>query len=282
MLCNSARVLWASVRLVVVLTTGLLLTGAARAGPTEKVGGTTEVPVVFHVAVARTRGGPEQVVTPGRLDQIVERANQILTQAGIRLRRDRIKPMPIGRLLDVRGAWGRNALARVVGPAPPGAVEVFVVRTLGDLKRGWVKLPGVQWYTYRGKGIGRRFVILSRDGGIETLAHELGHYFGLMHHRSRRNLMRPGAARVDSRLTSTQIQHMRRRLEFFLANQVLRGDPVEIDSETTGQAQAEPTAGAAPGSTGAPGAPNAETQDDVKALLPPAVGAPAGRGASAR
>jgi hypothetical protein len=179
------------------------------------------LPVVFHVAQKRSRSGPIPVVDEQYLDGALERANAILIQAGLRFHRGAIKPLPTGRLLDIWGAYGRHALARAAGPPPPGAVEVFVVRTLRDLSRSAWKLPGVQWYTYNGKRIGRRYVIIAHDAGLETLAHELGHYFGLNHHPSRKNLMRPGAARVDSRLNSNQTYYMRQRLRYFMQHGVL-------------------------------------------------------------
>jgi hypothetical protein len=163
------------------------------------------------------------------------------------------------------GRWGRNRLARVAGAPPPGAVEVFMVRSLRDLKRSWAKLPGVMWYTYQGPGQGRRYVIVSQTAGLETMAHELGHYFGLVHHPSRKNLMLPGAARVDSRLNGSQIYYVRKKLEMLLADKTLQ----------------TPVTPAAPAEV-APASASSSTPSSSPAAAASSSPAPAGSGDAAR
>jgi hypothetical protein len=195
--------------------------------------GPTVMPIVFRVA--RERGTPDDpeggapVIDSTFLAQAVERASEIFAPAGLCFTLEKIVPLPPGKMLNVWGRGARDHLTRVAGPAPSGAVEVFFVRAISNLDGGGVALAGVHW-RYPGHnygGIGRHYVILGqKNGGMETLAHELGHYFGLPHSQSRRNLMRPGSDRVVSGLNRWQRSIIRRRIETFTKYGVLNPDGV--------------------------------------------------------
>lgn len=82
-----------------------------------------------------------------------------------------------------------------------GAVHVFVVASLADkdVEDAW--LNGVHWrYSGDRRGLrGRRYVILSRETGwSSTLAHELGHFFGLPHTETPDGLMTTGGKRSSA------------------------------------------------------------------------------------
>jgi hypothetical protein len=261
------RILPGSRSLVIIsaacLATALSAGGRAAADPPpESALKVADIPIVFHVAVEKKDGQPTPVVPIEILDTAIAKTNAIYTQqVGMRFHRRAVHLLPTGKSLDVVGRWGRNRLARVAGAPPPGAVEVFMVRSLRDLKRSWAKLPGVMWYAYQGPGQGRRYVIVSQTAGLETMAHELGHYFGLVHHPSRKNLMLPGAARVDSRLNGSQVYYMRKKLEMLLADKTLQTPvtPVEVIPTTAsapagaGTPPAATAAGAAAAASSGPG-----------------------------
>jgi hypothetical protein len=97
---------------------------------------------------------------------------------------------------DVITVADRNALATAA--ADGASVPVFVVPRLADkdVEDGW--LNGVHW-RYGGDDEdlrGRRYVILSHETRwSSTLAHELGHFFGLAHTENADGLMTTRAKR---------------------------------------------------------------------------------------
>ncbi len=212
----------------------------------------------FHVAVAKGDVGPRPVVDRDFLEASVARTSAIYAPVGMRFVLGKIDYLPPGKLLNLWSRWARHALARAIELDPTrGAIDVFVVRTLANVD-GRGTLPGVHWHTYSVPG-GRYYVILgARDVGKETLAHELGHYFGLDHSRSRVNIMRPGPERIDARFMRWQIGHMHKRLAHFLERKMLRrlSDPLPpgwngpgASDAGTLQAAAPTGVSAAPGST---------------------------------
>jgi hypothetical protein len=68
----------------------------------------------------------------------------------------------------------RSALGATIAGA---VVDVFVIQQLDDVDKAGAIAWGVTW---PGKG-GRKFIILSTQALERTLAHELGHVFGLPH-----------------------------------------------------------------------------------------------------
>jgi len=80
-------------------------------------------------------------------------------------------PVTAARLED-RSA--RNALAKLV-KAP--AIDVFFTGYLADVDKADAFAYGVTWRTKDD----RKFIIISGMGRDRTLAHELGHFFGLPH-----------------------------------------------------------------------------------------------------
>ncbi len=73
----------------------------------------------------------------------------------------------------------RDRLGR--GEHDKGVVHVWIVRRLADVDIDGAEIRGVHWRDRA--DLSRRFVILSSIAGDRTLAHELGHFFGLPHSR---------------------------------------------------------------------------------------------------
>ena len=101
----------------------------------------------------------------------------------------------------------RDALAPLA--AADGTVHVFIVEKLADKDKDGV-IGGVTWLHGR-----HRYIIVSRDDGKEdTLAHELGHFFGLSHTTDPHDLMTSDRERGGT-LTDEQLAIVRRRYAAF-------------------------------------------------------------------
>lgn len=90
---------------------------------------------------------------------------------------------------EVATVADRDALAQLA-PAD-GTVHVFVVEKLAN-KDAEGYINGVTWRYAGGKRgwRGRRYIVIARDDAlVDTLAHELGHMFGLAHTDEPTNLM---------------------------------------------------------------------------------------------
>ena len=104
----------------------------------------------------------------------------------------------------------RDALAAAV--TDDRTVHVFVVRRVADKDRAGAVIGGVTWQHAH-----RRYIIVSRDDARDdTLAHELGHFFGLGHTRAADNLMTP-LRDPGGRLTDAQRAIVHRRIAAFTA-----------------------------------------------------------------
>jgi hypothetical protein len=101
----------------------------------------------------------------------------------------------------------RDALAAMADD--DGTVHVFVVERVADKDKDGV-IGGVTWVHGR-----RRYIIVSHtDGREDTLAHELGHFFGLSHTSDPHDLMTP-AREPGGTLTDAQLTIVRRHLAAF-------------------------------------------------------------------
>ena len=102
----------------------------------------------------------------------------------------------------------RDALA----PLAPndGTVHVFVVATLADKDKDGGVIGGVTWPHAK-----RRYIIVSHDDAREdTLAHELGHFFGLSHTTDAHDLMTP-LREPGGTLTGDQLAIVHKRIAAF-------------------------------------------------------------------
>lgn len=168
-----------------------------------------EIELAVHVA-AGDDGAP--VADAAWIDVQVERAGEQLAGADVAVTwRDAGGD---GVVPHVDTVADRDALAAAASDA--GAVHVFVVARLADKDVAGAWLNGVHWrYGGARRALrGRRYVILSRETRWDyTLAHELGHFFGLAHTDVDGGLMTTGRRRGDATptLTDTQLARVSRR-----------------------------------------------------------------------
>ena len=176
------------------------------------------VPIVTYVArdaFFDVVSATDSAATDGaQLARLLESVHAIYAAAGVRIQ---IAPprellMPDAHL---KGVKDRNALARLV-PRIPGVIEIFVVASTGDVDRKDEEVAGVHW-RYQGpskNNRGRRYIILSGQAARpDTLAHELGHWFGLGHVTDPANLMFPGGKREGQALSDKQSDQIRATLK---------------------------------------------------------------------
>jgi hypothetical protein len=112
--------------------------------------------------------------------------------------------------IDVDTVDQRDALA---AHATGTALHVFVVRRLADKDKSGDWINGVTW-RYRGTDRalrGRRYIVVGKDALVDTLAHELGHFFGLAHTTDPANLMTAPGREPGAILDDEQLQRVRSR-----------------------------------------------------------------------
>jgi hypothetical protein len=108
---------------------------------------------------------------------------------------------------DIATTDDRDSLAPLA--AADGTVHVFVVEKVADKDKDGV-IGGVTWMHGR-----RRYIIVSHDDAKDdTLAHELGHFFGLSHTTDPHDLMTSDRA-PGGTLTDAQLTIVRRRYAAF-------------------------------------------------------------------
>lgn len=191
-------------RLLVTVIGGLFMVGSwsNRASAQPQIP-SEAIKLQFHVAVK----DQAMIEDKAALQERVAHANRIYQKTRLCFEVGEVLPLP-GGIQDLVSRDDRNLLAEKV-PPPDKVIQVFVVHSARDVDKldGWI--AGVHW-RYGGKQKAhakRRFIILSSiHSSGETLAHELGHWFGLNHVKDVNNLMCGTSARTDTLLDKEQIE----------------------------------------------------------------------------
>ena len=127
--------------------------------------------LAFHIAVGDS--GP--VATADWITGQLAGANQHFAPLDVGFQIAGVTALD-GSAARIEDRQERDALGATIAGT---VVDVFVTGQLDDIDTPGEVARGVTW---RGKG-GRKFIILSTLGKERTLAHELGHVFGLPHSR---------------------------------------------------------------------------------------------------
>jgi hypothetical protein len=173
---------------------------------------------------AQALGAPSRKAPAKWLDDQLARANALFAASALRFSAASREQPSLADTIADRAA--RDALA----PLAPrdGTVHVFIVARLADIDSAGDFVGGVHW-RYRGAARalrGRRYIIVSReDARHDTLAHELGHYFGLAHRSEPANLMTAPGRDASCALAAWQRRIVAARLRAALRAGELRAAP---------------------------------------------------------
>ncbi len=185
---------------------------------------TAAAPVQVSVTIATADG--EAVTDTTWLDARLERATLLFANANIEFKRVATATRAIadsgGDIMTVRQRQGLAAHAPT-----DGRIHIFVVDKLADKDRKGGFISGVHWRYAGGKRSwrGRRYIILSRWSAIDTLAHELGHFFGLPHTTRKNTLMTSPGRIAGATFTKRQIRIIAWNYKRYLRGRRLRRPP---------------------------------------------------------
>jgi hypothetical protein len=171
------------------------------------------LPIVVHVA--QSEGQP--VADAQFIADRLARTNQIYAPYGLRF--EIIRQLPLdAKYARLETRADRDALGAEVGH---GAIDCFVVESLRDVDEPERMRRGVHWHSRTHAGA--HFVILSVLGGVDVMAHELGHFLGNPEHsETPGNLMSYEHTDVLPFLDAAQLANVRRALAGYLRRAELK------------------------------------------------------------
>jgi hypothetical protein len=174
----------------------LAVAWARRAHAVEAAGAKDRVRVVFHVPEGE--GAATGALTADATNASLGIAEKLL---GVPFRRGEDVPLA-ARFARLETRDDRNKLSALL---TAGSVDVFLVTSLRDVDDPRLYRRGVTWTHYATpKAIGP-YIVLAEPASPSTLAHELGHFFGLRHVPTKNNLMSYDRSEGDEFLDERQL-----------------------------------------------------------------------------
>lgn len=158
---------------------------------------------IFPLTVSVAREANKPVETDAWIDAQIAEAERLLGQKGIHFRKAGSRPLP-DRFARLETRKDRDALRDEM---QKGVINVMVVASLRDVDDPRLYRMGVHWRPVAHPK--DRYVIVATSALPSTLAHELGHYFGLGHTTITNNLMSYSRDGAEVTVSDTQGATMR-------------------------------------------------------------------------
>lgn len=136
---------------------------------------------IFPVAISVTSDESGAVVDRAWIDAEMAAAEKMYGALGFHVRIHAVTPIGT-ELAHIEDPRMRDRFAPLVTQRE---LNVFIVRSLRDNEQVGVYRGGVTWDSHTTPS--RRYIILSASAFGSTLAHEMGHFFGLQPHSSVHN-----------------------------------------------------------------------------------------------
>ena len=136
---------------------------------------------VFPIDVAVTSDETGAVVDRAWIDSEMSIAEHIYGALGVHLRVDHVRNIGTD-LVRIEDPRMRDRFAPMV---TSHEIQIFVVRSLRDSEVVGMYRGGVTWDSRTAPS--RRYIIVAQTAAQSTLAHELGHFFGIQPHSNVKN-----------------------------------------------------------------------------------------------
>lgn len=167
----------------------------------------------LSIAVATTDGAPAQ--TDAWIDAQILEAQRLYNAFGIYFRKAEVRAVD-ARFAQLESRADRDALATQL---KKGFLNVFVVASLRDVDDPKLYRMGVHWAP--NGDLKRQYCIVAKTARRTTMAHEIGHYFGLQHTQVPDNLMSYSRTGADVFMSAAQKTKVITSAKVYLARKEL-------------------------------------------------------------